>query len=319
MFAQALGGSGRAVTSLDSASLALAARPAPAHDDVAVWKHIIAKWHSTKQVMAQMAQVQAGGQPQRRLVVLEMEKAEKELATMKQQFAASLGIDNVGHLRCRRTMENFINNIMNVDSEEKLANQKMVWERMLKAMKQLKDRLSLDTTELTKHIEQVIKRQAQVAKKASLKWATEAHKNALQKAQVENAKVRTTKGAAEHPLRASPLFAVPLEEFTPVPDDGTELGMKYNTMMFKTDLALPWITYRSGRMQEWLADEVVAKNMASFGTKHKSEESYESKQKVINPIKTKLGKEETEDFFQKAFEDMKCEISTSRSLCRPHG
>ena len=61
-------------------------------------------------------------------------------------------------------------------------------------------------------------------------------------------------------------------------------------------------------MQEWLADEVVAKNMASFGTKHKSEESYQSKQKVINPIKTKLGKEETEDFFQKAFEEMECEI-----------
>ena len=89
---------------------------------------------------------------------------------------------------------------------------------------------------------------------------------------------------------------------------GLNLGMKYNTMMFKTDLALPWITYQSGRMQGWLADEVVAKNMASFGTKHKSEESYESKQKVINPIKTKLGKEETEDFFQKAFEEMECEI-----------
>ena len=78
--------------------------------------------------------------------------------------------------------------------------------------------------------------------------------------------------------------------------------------MPKTDLALPWMTYQSGRMQEWLADEVVAKNMASFGTKHKSEESYESKQKVINPIKTKLGKEETENFFQKAFEEMECEI-----------
>ena len=104
------------------------------------------------------------------------------------------------------------------------------------------------------------------------------------------------------------MFAVPLEAFTPLPDDGTELGMKYNTMMFKTDLALPWITYQSGRMQEWIADEVVAKNMALFGTKHKSEESYQSKQRVINPIKTKLGKEETEDFFQKAFEEMACEI-----------
>ena len=53
VFAQALGGSGRAVTSLDSASLETTATPA--HDDVAVWKHIIAKWQSTKQVMAQMA------------------------------------------------------------------------------------------------------------------------------------------------------------------------------------------------------------------------------------------------------------------------
>ena len=278
----------------------------PAVDDVAVWKHIIAKWQSTKQVMAQDAQVR--GQPQIRLVVLEMEKAEKELATIKQPLAASLGIDNVGHLRCRQTMENFMSNIMNLESEEKLANQKMIWERMLKVMKELKDRLSLGTTELTKHIEQVIKRQATAAKKARLKEATEAHKNALQNAQVENAKVRTTIGVTEHPLRASPLFAVPLEAFTPLPDDGTELGMKYNTMMFKTDLALPWITYQSGRMQEWIADEVVAKNMALFGTKHKSEESYQSKQRVINPIKTKLGKEETEDFFQKSFEEMACEI-----------
>ena len=56
------GGGGRAVqslemtdTSLDSASLATIATPAV--DDVAVWKHIIAKWQSTKQVMAQDAQV----------------------------------------------------------------------------------------------------------------------------------------------------------------------------------------------------------------------------------------------------------------------
>ena len=122
VFAQALGGSGTAVSSLDSASLETTATPA--HDDVAVWKNIIAKWQSTKQVMAQMAQVQAGGQPQRRLVVVGMEKADKEWATVKQQFAASLGIDNVGHLRCRRTMENFINNIMNVDPEESSRSRK---------------------------------------------------------------------------------------------------------------------------------------------------------------------------------------------------
>ena len=105
MFAQALGGLGTAVTSLDSASLGIMATPTL--DDVAVWKQIIVKWQSTKQVMAQADKTQKK-LAKRRLVVLEMEKAEKDLAKIKQPFAASLGIDNVGHLRCRQTMENFM-------------------------------------------------------------------------------------------------------------------------------------------------------------------------------------------------------------------
>lgn len=114
---------------MDSATLATIATPA--QDDVEVWKQVIGKWQSTRQVKAQSAQVQ--DQPRRRLVLLDTEDAEQDLANIKQLFAASLGIDNVGHLRFRQTMKNFINNTMQVVSGGKLANQNMIWGRMIKA------------------------------------------------------------------------------------------------------------------------------------------------------------------------------------------
>ena len=97
---------------------------------------------------------------------LSAEESEKAMSIVKaRDDAGCCGVANLSHLRTHATMDHFIHQIVNIDSEEKLAKQKLVWTRMTKAHAQLAAGLSQGSVELVKHVENLIKRQSALEKK----------------------------------------------------------------------------------------------------------------------------------------------------------
>ena len=91
---------------------------------------------------------------------LSAEEAEKAMSIVKaREDASSCSVSSLAHLRTHATMDHFIHQIVNIDSEEKLAKQKLIWTRMTKAHAQLAAGLSQGSVELVKHVENLIKRQ----------------------------------------------------------------------------------------------------------------------------------------------------------------
>ena len=231
---------------------------------------------------------------------LSAEEAEKAMSIVKaREDASSCSVSNLAHLRTHATMDHFIHQIVNIDSEEKLAKQKLIWTRMTKAHAQLAAGLSQGSVELVKHVENLIKRQTALDKKAKEKAATEKHNADKLSAAVEHAKHRQSR-TVESPLKKHAMFQIPIRDF--------DVVQKLDSPTAPAVVDEPWLCTNSEAMKKWQAEEVVSKSMALFGTKHKSEQSFVSQGRATNPMKTKQGKEETESYHAEVIKEMQCEL-----------
>ena len=231
---------------------------------------------------------------------LSVEEAEKAMSIVKaRDDAGCCSVANLAHLRTHATMDYFIHQIVNIDSDEKLAKQKLVWTRMTKAHAQLANGLSQGAVELVKHVENLIKRQTALDKKAKEKAATEKHNADKLSAAVEHAKHRQSR-TVEPPCTKHAMYAIPARNF--------DVVQQFDSPTSPALVDEPWLCTNSEAMKRWQAEELVSKVMALFGTKHKTEASFVTHGRATNPMKTKQGKEETERYHQEVMKEMQFEL-----------
>ena len=224
--------------------------------------------------------------------LLSVEEAEKNLATVVSNLQQDrCGIDKIGFLKSRVFVRDFAEGVMHVTNGAAFEKKRMAQIRLLRSMKQLVAALASGASDLTGRITEITKRKQTEEKKNMEKAAANALQMEKIVSNVEGAKHRAMRSSGNKEL-VCPFIDEASTQFAIVP-------------YFDADKdALGPCIFGTSHTTEWRSIELVNREMATFGARHKQEKQYKSELKSQNPMLPKKGKEDTEKYHQGLIEKL---------------
>lgn len=214
-----------------------------------------------------------------------------------QIFLSSITDDEVnvsvkGHFRSRASMQEFLSSLLSASDETMLERKRLAWTRMQRCITEWEQNIKKATADLARHVNLT-----NTAMERERKKAKEREEKLVVAAQKEDLKKRAAAMAAEASAAASEVPSV-----FQLPPDKTWTAMKRfagEATPTMGDFDKPFVITKSKRVQQWMADSVMAQVLAAFGGRYKKQLK---DGKVSMPLLPKQGKEVTESFFKNLLE-----------------